>query len=247
MKRCDSCDVFVESGDECPLCGASLINSSGEIDDTTTPPRATAAAVAPRVTTTDDEPDDPTTVRSARIWVFEMLSLVAFITGIIVLASDFAFGFVVTWSRYPLLAIGFVYLFVTAIIGFINAPLLLLVSETAVISLFLLGLDLMLPGDWFMSYAFPVTILVSIVTGIVVATSASAKLNRLQTLSVITLGAGAFVVGLEIVINRAAGSDSLVSWSLVALACCVSVSLLVLFINRRLRERHAEFRKIFHL
>jgi hypothetical protein len=270
MKRCSDCNVLVESGTTCPLCGNDLVeetdatptaaprpespHSPANGQDEQAAPRsgnepATSSSATDSASTGAGAPEsDATTIRHARIWVFEMVSLVAFTALIIVFASDFAFGFAVTWSRYPLLAVGFVYLFTIAIVGFGETPALLLVSETVVISLFLLGLDLMLPGSgWFMQYALPITLLVSLAIGLIAAAATGLKLNSLQTLSVVFLGSGGFVVGVEIVLNLARGAESLVSWSLVALACCISISLLIFFINKRLRERHAEFRKIFHL
>ncbi len=268
MKKCEQCDVLVESGDSCPLCGAALVfyetepHSASDHDQSgaDTRPIGDSSAAIPEPGTNAGRsgtanqgaaiiasPSDQTTLRSARVWVFEMLSMVAFVTGIIVLASDFAFGFAVTWSQIPLAAIGFVYLFALCMLAFLRAPLLLLLSETVVISLFLLGLDALLPGSWFVGIALPVTLLCSTVTGAIVAISTRPKLNGLHALSVAVFGSGVFVVGLEIILSLASGTNALVSWSLVALACCVSVSLLILFINGRLRDRHAEFRKIFHL
>ncbi|MFW6214257.1 MAG: DUF6320 domain-containing protein, partial [Spirochaetota bacterium] len=171
-----------------------------------------------------------------------------FTAAIVIFAADFAFGFTLEWSVVPLLAIGFFYLAMIAIIGFHRVPILLLVVETGVVAGFLLLLDVVLPeATWFLSIALPVTLLLALVSGVAAAAIARLKLRPLQAIAVAFLASGFFVVGLEFILNLALFDELLVSWSLIAFACTLSVFFLILFINRRLRERHAEYRKVFHL
>jgi hypothetical protein len=243
MTKCRKCGVLVEDElDECPLCGEPVTEDARE-QRRSERERENVLRAGGSV-----EPENEETVRSAKIWLFEMTSLVAFTAAIIIFAADFAFGFTVTWSLYPLLAIGFVYLVTAAIIAFVRVPGVLLAAETLIVAGFLLLLDLLIgQADWFLSIALPVTVLVALIVGIAGVVIAKLSLNALQVLAVVFLASGFFVVGLELILNYAINDQILVSWSLVAFACTLSLFFLILFINKRLRERHAEFKKIFHI
>jgi len=243
MTKCRNCGVQVEDGlDECPLCGEPVSERrrqerehENERENVLRPGSSL-------------KPENERTVRSAKIWLFEMVSLVAFTAGIIIFAADIAADFALSWSLYPLLAIGFVYLFTAAIIGFVRVPGLLLVVQTAIVAGFLLLLDLLLPsGAWFLSLALPITILAALLIGASAFVIRRMGLNVLQALAVVFLASGFGVVGLELIINLARAAEMLVSWSLIAFACTLSLFVLILFINKRLKERHAAVRKIFHL
>ncbi|MFW6288407.1 MAG: DUF6320 domain-containing protein [Spirochaetota bacterium] len=243
MNKCDNCGVRVEEGlDECPLCGEPVTEQRRQERE--------AAIERENILLPGAEvpPEDEETVRSAKIWMFEMVSLVAFTAGIIIFAADFASGFELDWSLYPLLGIGFVYLFTSALIGFARTPGILLIVQTAIVAGFLLLLDLLIAdGGWFISLALPITVLVAVLTGASSIAISRLGLNALQGVAVVFLASGFGTVGLELIINLARDSETLVGWSLIAFACTLSVFVLVLFINKRLKERHSEFRKIFHL
>lgn len=243
MTKCKNCGVMIEDGlQECPLCGEPVTEEARRQKESE---QDRENALRPGATVT---PEDEHTVRSAKIWLFEMVSLVAFTAGIVIFAADFAFDFALSWSLYPLLAIGFVYLFAAGFIAFVRTPAALLLVETAIVAGFLLLLDLLIGEQkWFLELALPITLLVAAVTGVVALIVSRLRLNALQGVAVGVLGAGLFVVGLELVINRARSGELLVSWSLIAIACALSLFVLILFINKRLREHHAEFKKIFHI
>jgi len=242
MNKCASCGVLVEDGiDECPLCGEPVTEKRRREREAATERENVLRPGA------EVPPEDEETVRSAKIWLFEMVWLVAFTAGIIIFAADFASGFELGWSLYPLLAIGFVYLFVSAMIGFSRTPGLLIVVQTAVVAGFLLVLDVLVDGGWFVSLALPIALLVAILIGASILAISKFHLNALQGVAVVFLASGFGSVGLELIITTARESQTLVSWSLIAFACTLSVFVLILFINKRLKERHAEFRKIFHL
>lgn len=240
MKECRQCRVRIEDGiDECPLCGLPVAGAGNEEQ----------AGSPNALLRSDSEPTSETqrTVRSAKIWLFEMLSLIAFTTGIIVFAADFAFGFALSWSILPLLAIGFVYAAAVVLIVLVRRPVLILVAETAVIAGFLLALNSFVgKQNWSLDLGLPITLLTGALIGLAVVAVRKLRLNVVQGIATGILAAGFEVVGIEFVINRARG-EILVSWSLIAFACTLSSFFLILFINKQLRERHTEFRKIFHL
>ena len=136
----------------------------------------------------------------------------------------------------------------SAIIALIRHPGVLLAAETAVVVGFLLLLSLLTGGgSWFFAIALPITLLIAVLIGISALAMVKLNLSTLQKVAVVFLASGFFVVGLELVINTALHDQFVVSWSLIAFACTLSLFFLILFINRRLRERHAEYKKIFHI
>jgi hypothetical protein len=229
MKTCENCGVEVEEElERCPLCRARL----------------------------DDEPDDPDeqeepaqeTVSHARFWLWEVFSLLAFAAALVTFAADFAFGFDVEWARYPLIAIGFLWVSATIMIGLAEHPFLKLLAETAAVAGFLFGLELLTEtSGWFLPLGLPITVLTAVLAGAAAVVIRKRKLSALPAVAVVVFASGVFVVGLEFIIKRYTGSDVVVSWSLVALACAIAIFFLILWVNKRMRERHSEYRKVFHL
>ena len=240
MIKCTECGVFIEDADVCPLCGEPVDPSA-------------RASVDPRPGAAEPRGDEPPTagaqvVKNAKRWLVQMVSLVAFTAGLVIFASDFGFGFGVNWSVIPLVSIAFVWLAAISAIGLARRFGLLLTAQTLILGAFLFGLSRLAEvGAWFGPLALPITVMVGVLVGAGWLAATRLRLSRLQSLAVAILCAGFFVVGLEAAINRYLGLETPVSWSLVAFACSVSLFFLILFINRQLRERHAEYRRIFHL
>ena len=241
MNVCKECGVRVDDGIEaCPLCGSSLREPSGGNTDEEMLRQSLFGGEPP------SDPQVRRVVRDARIWLLETASLIAFTAGIIVFAADFAFGFSLSWSQYPLLAIGFVYLLTVAILGLGRRWPWLLAVQVVIIALFMTVLSLLLGSAALLAIAVPITICLGVLIGATAAAIAHLRLNIVQATAAVFLSSGFGVVAIELIITRAKG-QLLASWSLIAFACTLSLFVLMLFIDRRVRERHAEFRKIFHL
>ena len=232
MKTCSSCGVEVEDDAErCPLCRAPLREGLAGL-----PPEASKAA----------EPEVPAS--SFRRWLWEVVSLLAVTAVAIVLALDLASGFDVTWSLYPMSAVAFLWTCATSAIALGRRPVLLLAALAAAVVAFLFALQLLTDGrPWFVSLALPLV-------GVAVVASAAAgaavrrfRLPPLPAIAVITLGCGLAAIGVEYVLNRNQGTGALISWSLVVLACALSLSLALLLVHKRLKERHSDIRRMFHL
>ncbi|TVQ17517.1 MAG: hypothetical protein EA382_18740 [Spirochaetaceae bacterium] len=257
MTTCAHCGVIVEAADSCPLCGNPLPQNlardkagpTGEPRDSQSMSTAARSGAAPVVQRAADfAPPREETVRSAKWWLFEMTSLVAFTVAIVLFAADFAFGFSITWSVYPLVSIGFVWLAVTGTIPLVRRRVLLIGYETAIVAGFLLAISAFSGGtDWFVGLALPITVLLGVVAVAETVIVATVRLARLVVAGTVVLAAGVFVVGLELIITAYVEQSAPVSWSLVALACTISIFFLTIFINKRLRDQNAEFRRIFHI
>ena len=234
MKRCKQCGVEIEDAFvQCPLCGAFPDGSVAEAD----------AGGSQDITDMD-----PAERRKARFWLWEVFTVVIVAIALIVAAADFAFGFCLSWSAVPLTALAFVWIFVTAVAGLGRDIPLAYVACTMDVLLYLFVLDLLISGDpWFVPYALPITLLVAVVGGGAAGIVRGFRLSVFQTLAVAVLSMGVSLLGLEIIFYFAMNLESILSWSIVAFAGCLSIALLLLVINKRLRERHADFKRVFHL
>jgi uncharacterized protein DUF6320 len=243
MKLCHNCGVEIEDQiARCPLCGASLLDdgSDGESGPCS-----------------DSDPDGDSAEsaefhaaerRGARFWLWEMFTIVIIATAIIVAATDFGYGFDLSWSIFPLTALAFIWIVVTSVIVLGKDILFLYVATTIAVLAYLFVLDTLVAGDaWFVPFALPMTLLVAVVGGGAAATVRNLKLSLFQTLAVSVIFVGIFVIGLEVILYFALELESILSWSIVAFGGCLSIALLLWIINKRLRERHADFKRVFHL
>jgi len=236
MTKCPSCGVEIDGeAVKCPLCGGSLIEGDA----------------SSRSTIDDPDPGgelDPDSRRRARFWLWEIFTIVIVATAIIVAATDFAYGFDMSWAAYPLVSLAFVWLFVTIIAALGRRLPVAYIADTVCTLVFLYVLDLLTPVEpWFVPFALPTTLLVAVVGGAAAGIVRGLKLSIFPTLAVGAVAVGVFLVGFEIILSFALGLESILSWSIVALGGCLSIALLLWIINRRLRERHADFKRLFHL
>ncbi len=230
MSLCRSCGVEVEEGlARCPLCGTPLGSA-----DTPGEPKA-----APR------PPEPRGAPRAMRRWMLEAATILAGAAATVVFAADFAYRMRLTWSLYPLAAIGF--LWVSAVVAIVSCPrpLVWLGCQTAALLAFLYGLDKLTAGPpWFVPLALPAALLAVVLAA---ATAAIARRRPpLQVTALALLAAGLYLLGLEQILNRHLSRPFAPGWSLVAFGCIVPVVLVLLFLQRSLRSR-PELRRLFHM
>ena len=236
MRTCGKCGVEIEETvDRCPLCGTPLAEG---------PAGGAAAAHA------DEQKAAEPPVPESKVWrwLWEVISLMALTAAGIFFAIDLADGFRVTWSLYPLSAVGFLWTCATAVITLRRHSLPLFASLVAAVVAFLFVLSLITTGrPWFLQLALPLVVVVVAVSAATWASVRRLRLPVLPALAAAMLGSGLTTVGIEYILNRYLRLDKIVSWSLVAMACAISLFLALLLVHRRLKERHADIRRFFHL
>jgi uncharacterized membrane protein len=232
MQTCGACGVEVEEGTErCPLCRAPLREGLAGL-----PPDTNRAV----------EPEVPAS--SVRRWLWEVVSLLAVTAIVIVSAIDLASGFDVSWSLYPISAVAFLWACTTAAIALGRRPVALLAGLAAALVAFLFILELLTTGrPWFVPLALPLVGVLVVMSAVTWAIVRRFLLPPLPAIAVVTLACGLAAVGAEYVLNRSLRSGATVSWSLVVLACALSLSLALLLVHKRLKERHSDIRRMFHL
>lgn len=232
MRTCRTCGVEVEEGaGRCPLCGVQL----GEGQPL--PAAQQAAPVEP-----------PVPVAKIRRWLWEVISLLGLTAAGIIFAIDVADGLGITWSLFPLSAVVFLWLVATSFIFLQGMPFALLPALALAALAFLFVLSLITSGKpWFLGLALPVVLLAAAVAGATWAAVRLPKLPVLPAIGVVVLGCGIATVGVEFILNRYLGLERVVGWSLVALACAISLFFALLLVHKRLAQRHADIRRFFHL
>ena len=147
MPICKNCGVEIEENQAlCPLCGLP----PGEEPEST----EKGEASTPFILSEKRE--------STRILVWEIFSFTALSAILIVFVVDFAYGLNITWSRYPLVCLGFIWITFFLILKVKRRIGLLFFLMLINLLLFLFLLDLSMPrGSWFWTLAFPLTISIS--------------------------------------------------------------------------------------
>ena len=236
MPICRNCGVVIEEGlERCPLCLAPLGRVSEQCEGTSLPTGEARSVV---------EVSKPLT--PLRLW--EIVSLFAGTSTVVVFVADFVYSMSITWARYPLVSIIFLWTAGSLLILFRRHRLLLLVTETAALLIFFLALDLLMPTEpWFLYLALPLTVLAAIlISGIAVITR-GLRHRVFAILAVILLSAGLFLLGLETVLSLYLAGAFRLSWSLLVFGCIVPLVGLLFYIQYRLKGTSNEVKKIFHL
>lgn len=234
MKTCPHCGVLVEDeNSRCPLCLTPLDDAEGRDGG------EGSAASGGGNTSPDARP---------RYWLLEVLSLLAAVGAGVVFAADFAFGFTLSWSPIPLAAIIYLWIVSVVVVGLGRRGVLLGLAMTVATLAFLLILDLVTGGAaWFFMPALPLTLLGALVSGLLVWIGRRRGVSRLPAVAMILVGGGLGSLGVELILGASRGGPLRLSWSVVVLACAVSLALVLLLVHRRLRLRHTSLERIFHM
>ncbi len=250
MNLCPHCGVELEAEEyACPLCRRPLPErpADGWPAPAPSPPAPVAAAPVPPPATAGPAALSPATRRRAHRLLLEIYSLLAATAAIVLLAIDLASGMSVTWARYPLVSLVFLWL-----VGFV--PILcsgrswvLLSALTVAVGLYLFALDGLTPGrDWFLPLALPLILLAGAVLALTLGVVRIGRLSLFSTIAVALLAASVLAVGLDLLLNRFFAGRLFVGWSVIALACTLPPVLILFYLRKRLRARQAEIRKVLH-
>ena len=233
MSICSNCGVEVaEDLRCCPLCRNPLQPGvAGEQQEWPTP-----------------APVPPEAGRRLRYWLLEILSLLAATGAIVVFAADFASGMSLTWSRYPLASIAFLWISAVLLILGSGRVWMSLLAEVAAVGLFLYVLNGLTPGpSWFLPLALPLALLAGAILGLTLGIVRKWNLSLFGAIATALLAAAVFVVGLELILNRYLIDRWFVSWSATTFGCTLPLVFLLLYLRKRVQPKQAEIRKFLHL
>ncbi len=236
MKTCPVCKVEVpDDARRCPLCRTVF----GATD---APPPPDGAASSQDAVVADGT---PRRAPRARFWIWEAHSLVSFAAVVVVLAADLAVGFSVTWSIYPMAAVGWLWTAGTVAIFLRRRPLLLMALESVLLVGFLAVLDIIVSGrSWFVLPALPIALFAG-VSGSFVAVRRRGPV--LSNLAIALVLAGALLAVVELSTTAFAAGQPSLSWSILTFGCLLPIIVLLLYLQHRVKGRGEELRKFFHV
>jgi len=183
-----------------------------------------------------------------RLLFAEVTGFIALAGGVVVFAVDFAYGMAVTWSRFPLAAIGFVWILMSIPCWLRRRIYLIICAETCNMILFLFLLDAFTPDNlWFMSLALPIT--AGLGTALLLTTGCIRRfrLSVLGSISMVLIAMGLWILWIEMLINRFLDGRVYVSWSLIAAASVVPIIAFLFNFDWRLKKHGSNLKKHFHV
>lgn len=231
MAYCSKCGVEVEAQrTTCPLCGVPIHRYSEE-DETS--PLWPVQRELPAMKK-----------RQKRFFLVLPLQVIFLIATLVLITVDLRMNGSLSWSRYPITVLGSLFSITLGIVLFGKSKILTLGWSTASVLVMLYLLDSFNGITWFSSLGVPLTLL-SGVYGIITVVTAELLGRRFGAqLTVQALLVTLLCMGIDTVINHAAGTPAL-TWSLIVAAPLMvlfSVGILGIFVLKRF----IDFEKYLH-
>ena len=221
---CINCGVkLADTETECPLCHTAVFH--------------------PDITREKGEelyPPDKYPAAEKRIYRPQIFMTAIFLLPMIITAlCDLQFNDGITWSGYALGAIALAYVILILPSWFSRPnPVIFVPCGFAATAVYLLYINLTLDGDWFLSFAFPITGGVGLIVTAIVALTWYLKRGRLFIFGGAFVLFGAFMLLIEFLTNLTFHFPEFIGWSLYPLVTFVLLggTLIFLGINRPARE-----------
>lgn len=221
---CVNCGVrLADTEKQCPLCGTAAFHPDLE--------RELETPLYP--------PQRYPVMKLNTKGVLLMVSTLYVLAFLVTLLCDLQINRTVTWSGYVMGA-----LLVSYEAGVLPCwfrkpnPVIFVPCGFAVVGLYLLYIDLATGGQWFLSFAFPVTGFIGLIVTTVVVLLRYVPRSRLYTMGGAFIATGAFMPLLEFLIYFTFDLNHFYSWSMYPLVVLVLLGgmLLLLAIHKPTRE-----------
>lgn len=221
MSYCVNCGVELSSGAEkCPLCDTKVINPNGNKDDKQPDPLYPPYG-------------QHTGQQISRKSVVALLSLIALLPVSISIVCNISINGAVTWSGFVIAAIALVYIVTVIPIGLGKKHYITCLSADFIgILLFLLYIEFMTNGKWFLNFAMPIVVFIA---SVIISISGIASKRHIRTsilASVITFSTGIFCLFTEILLNLSFGIHDKLVWSLYPFITLTVLSAVIFVIGR---------------
>jgi len=233
MPMCRKCGVELEPGTFfCPLCKTPLEENHDDKN-------GLELQVQERMEARDEQ----------RAFLFrEIFSFFALAGVIVVGAVDLAYGADLTWSRIPLVSIGFLWIAVILPSGIHSRTYLQIIFEVVNLALFLFFLDLFTPGrSWFLNLALPLTAILGVLILKAVFLIRRFRFFVPGGIAMALLCVALFVLSLELLLHNYQGHSPSVSWSLITSAAAIPFVLFLLSLEKKLKRGGSNLEKYFHV
>lgn len=227
---CIKCGVrLADTEEKCPLCQTRVYHP--EIHQPQTQP------LYPK----NQHPPAPRFSRATPI----SLSVLFLAAALVVLLCDLQLHRAVTWSGYVMGALVIFYVAAVLPLWFRKPnPVIFVPCTFAAVVLFLLYIDLVTDGNWFLSFAFPVTGGICLILTALVTLLRYIHRGRLYIVGGGFLALGAFMLLVEFLLNLTFGT-AFIGWSLYPLTALVLLGGYLIFLGICRPVREAMERKFF--
>lgn len=228
---CANCGVRLDDAlSACPLCGLRAYHP--DID---------------RKLTDSAFPRGKYPARAKRSFLTQVVLTILFLLPLLIVpVCDFQFTGRITWSGYVVGAVLLGYILFVLPIWFRKPNMVIFVPcDFAAITLYLLYIDLVNNGGWFLSFAFPVTGGIGLIITTVVVLTKYVPKGNLYTYGGAFIALGGFMLLMEWLMDLTFHISKFAGWSLYPLIVLVIFGSLLLFLAIYRPAREALQRKIF--
>ena len=185
--------------------------------------------------------------KKKRTFVPQALLTIAFIFPIIiVLMCDIRFNYGITWSGYVIGAIVLAYICAGLPTWFIKPnPVIFVPCDFAAVGLYLLYINLITNGNWFLSFALPVLLSVAAIVVTVVTLVHYVKRGKLFIFGGASIAMGAFMLLMEFLMCLAFEGVKFIGWSLYPMVSLMFVGGILIFLGICRPARENMVKKLF--
>ena len=227
---CISCGVkLADTEEKCPLCGLEVYHPK-----------------IPR-TTQRNYPEHLYPEKEVSPWGFKVIILTVFLLPLItVLLCDLPVHGEITWSGYVIGAL--ILLYTAAILPFWFRkpnPVIFVPIDFAVAALYLMHINYAVKGDWFLSFAFPITGFFALVVTTIVTLVRYIRRGRLFVFGGAITAIGLFIPVIEFLMFLTFQSVPMIFWSFYPMGVIVLFGLFLIFLGICRPAREVMERKFF--
>lgn len=228
---CVKCGVKLgDTEKKCPLCGTVVYHPDI--------PRPMAEPLYPK----NSPPAPQVSPRSAQIIATAAVALPMLIT----FQCDFRISGMVTWSGYVIGALLIFYcVFVLPYWFRRPRPAVFCAADFAAVGLFLCYINHATGGDWFLTFAMPVTAVLGLLCTAVMVLLRHLRRGRLYILGGALIVLGLFMLGLELLLCATFAPLRFYGWSGYPMTVFVVLGLTLIFLGLNHRAREKMERKFF--
>lgn len=221
---CIKCGVeLADSEVVCPLCGTKVYNPD-----------------LPR--TLKDAPYPPNKEKEKKLSNKGLMLIITFLfTAIIaqLIICEFSIPSSRSWAGYSIFALMLGYVIIVLPMWFKNPnPVIFVPCDFAAILAYLLYIDLMVGGKWFLRFAFPAVGIYALISTCVVTLCKYVRKGYLYIFGGTLIVHGIYMVLLEILINKTFNLSTSFHWSIFPLVGCfiLGIGLIVIAINKPIQN-----------
>lgn len=235
MSYCVNCGVrLADSEKVCPLCDTEVHNPKKPWTD---PPKR---PYSNRVDTIVERVD--------RNFGVLLASLFLLIPVIVTVLSDLMTSASISWSAYVVGACAIAFIVILLPMLFKRPrPYLSVALDTFAVLLYLMLIDYFTGGSsWFLTLALPITLFTAALSALVIFVLRLKEYPNLYKASAVLSSAGVLCVALDLILKAHHSLPMLPFWSLFALAPCIVLSVMMIFVERHKTLKDKIRRRLFY-